>query len=274
MFRWFSAVLVAALFWPMGAEAKVFLRPAPQLWVYAAKLDLEGAKKLVAEHQLDEQTLGRALFHSLRRLKPADSKKYAETLQFLLDSGADPNYAPPSGLTPLMLASLKGEPVLTRILLEMGADVAAGDGQGRTATDYLALSAADAKAKESVRALLANPPAAKVAGKAKSTPKAAPAAKEAPKEKPVISNLGADDLGDKLVFTFDLTAAEPACVKLIGSLDGGKTYGMKFSGATGDLGKGVEGGANKKIVWSIKKDYPSGLTSVDLVMDVVAETCP
>lgn len=57
-----------------------------------------------------------ALFH-------AATFGYVEVAQALIDRGANVDYADPSGLTPLMVASLNGPPAMVELLLSKGASV-------------------------------------------------------------------------------------------------------------------------------------------------------
>jgi hypothetical protein len=247
------------LIFPCAASAKVALKPAPQLWVYAAKVDVESAKKLVQDNALDPEVLGRALFNSLRRYKATEAEAHLSIARLFLSRGADPNYKAPNGQTPLMAASgALAEPIV-RLLLENGAQVASKDAQGKTAEDYAKRGGGK---QEGVLALLGSPP------------KANPLMKEIPKPKPEIQNLGMEESGSDIVFSYDLVAAEPACIKVIGSLDNGATYDMAIKTISGDLGKGISEGKGKRIVWNMGKDYPKGLPSDNVLVDVIAERCP
>jgi ankyrin repeat protein len=59
-------------------------------------------------------------------------KEFLETVQTLLERGADPNRADENGVTPLLAASTAGNLGIARALLEAGAAPNLGDGQGRT----------------------------------------------------------------------------------------------------------------------------------------------
>jgi hypothetical protein len=61
-------------------------------------------------------------------------------VQFLLESGADPNARSPGGTTPLMYAKTaafaRGDMGILELLISHGADVTATDTHGKTALDY------------------------------------------------------------------------------------------------------------------------------------------
>jgi hypothetical protein len=258
MKRLFLALMLFFCVAPGAALAKLALKPAPQLWVYAAKMDVESAKKLVEQNHLDPSTLGRALFNSLRRYKSTGPDQQVAIARLLLTYGADANYAALNGQTSLMAAASTQSEILVRLLLENGANPAAVDTLGRTAADYAKSSSLT---PELVLALLRNPPPLNLLCNSK------------PKLKAEVQNLAMAEEGKSVIFTFDLQASDPVCVKLIGSLDGGATYGMTFKYAIGDLGKGVNPGTGKRIVWSADKDYPKGLTGDNILVDVVANYC-
>jgi ankyrin repeat protein len=72
------------------------------------------------------------------------------TARMLIEHGADPNLRDEEGLTPLMRAARKSDPVGVAMLLEHGADPNLADGQGLTALMY----AAGKANVENIRALL------------------------------------------------------------------------------------------------------------------------
>jgi hypothetical protein len=76
--------------------------------------------------------------------------------------------------------------------------------------------------------------------------------------------------------TYDLTSGGPAQVALVGSLDGGKTYTLKITAVSGDVGAAIQPGAGKKIVWKVRQDHPAGLDDKDVTLEVraVAATGP
>lgn len=71
--------------------------------------------------------------------------------------------------------------------------------------------------------------------------------------------------------TYDLSAAGPCAVALVGSQDGGETFALRVGGAEGDVGPAVSPGRGKKIVWRIAADYPEGLGDREVVLEVVAQ---
>lgn len=69
-----------------------------------------------------------ALFH-------AATFGYVEVAQALIEKGANVDYADPSGLTPLMVASLNGPPAMVELLLSSGASVEVSAGGATPLTE-------------------------------------------------------------------------------------------------------------------------------------------
>ncbi len=69
-----------------------------------------------------------ALFH-------AATFGYVEVAQALIEKGANVDYADPSGLTPLMVASLNGPPEMVELLLSSGASVEVSAGGATPLTE-------------------------------------------------------------------------------------------------------------------------------------------
>ena len=64
-----------------------------------------------------------------------------ETVQLLLDRGADQSLADDRGRTPLMIAAARGHAEIVALLLERGGELARRDRQGKTARDLAANAA-------------------------------------------------------------------------------------------------------------------------------------
>lgn len=238
------------------AFAGINLKPGPQLWVYSAKGDIESVKNMVEFNAMDKEVLGRAMFHTLRRGKGLSSQDVVAILKLMISYGADVNYKALNGQTPLMAAALAKNLDAVKLLLENGADAGIVDARNKKAVDYaLALEARD------VLAFINNPPPLKMLEVMK------------PTLSPKVLNLELTAQGHTVAMNFDLVAPGPACVRVIGSLDKGASYEMKFRGAKGDLGRNVIPGSGKKILWNSAVDYPDGIADLDIILDVVAEKC-
>jgi len=258
MLRRFLVLSVLICLTPAASSARLALKPAPQLWVYAARMDVESAKKLVEQNPLDPAALGRALYNALRRYKASEASEQLQIAKLLLSHGANPNYTALNGQTPLMAAAAAQAEPLVRLLLENGAKPDAADSQGKTAADFARRGLGTPNA---VLSLLRTPPPPN------------PLYTGPTRQKPEVQNLGMDDQGKAIVFTFDLTASEPVCVKLVGSFDGGATNNMVFKALSGDVGKNVSPGPGKSIVWEVAADYPKGFATENVVVDVEAAYC-
>lgn len=252
-------LLVLALALPGAAWAKFTLKPAPQLWVYAAKLDVPSAQKLVQTYPLEPETLGRALFNSLRRGDQGGSDNQVAIARLLLTHGADPNYTALNGQTLLMVAAAAHDERVVRLLLENGANPDIEDARRLTAVDY---AKSRPGSPDAVISLLRRPPPLN------------PLRAKAAQAKPEVQNVNMFDEDNLITFTFDLAAEGPVCVRLIGSLDGGATYGMQFVSVSGDAGTRIAPGKGKRIVWDSERDYPAGFGDANVIVDVIAEACP
>lgn len=72
-----------------------------------------------------------------------------------------------------------------------------------------------------------------------------------------IQNVRAEQQGKKINIYYNITEAKTQQtfdVKVYCSKDGGSTWGNPLYYVTGDVGKGVSGGYNKKIVWDVLKE--------------------
>ena len=251
--------LCAVLFLFISAtvsHAGLSLKPGPQLWVYSTQGNIESISNLVKSNPFDKEVLGRAMFHTLRRGKNLTADDTVEILKLLITYGADLNYKTLNGQTPLIAAVTAGNPRAVKLLLENGADASIADSRWKKAKDY-----ADASGNRELSDLLANPP----------PPNPLPLAK--PDLEPRILNLDISTEESTVYFTYDLVAPEPSCVKIVGSLNKGASYDMKFTGTKGDVGKSVPPGNRKRIAWKPLADYPRGIADLDIILDVVAEKC-
>jgi hypothetical protein len=248
-------VILALLALSASSNADIRLKPGPQLWVFAAKGDISSVKQLVETNAFDKDVLGRAMYNSLRRTELASSPDNLNILKLFLSYGADANYRALNGQTPLIAAVLAKNVDAVRLLLENGADTSMRDMANKTASDY----AGSVAGAEKALGLLNNPPGRKAIERARIEPK--------------ILNLDLSMENSSVFMNFDLVAEGPVCVKVVGSLNKGATYDMKFSGATGDVGYNIAPGGGKKIVWNSTLDYPKGFSEVDALIDVVAEKC-
>ncbi|MDF1553480.1 MAG: hypothetical protein P1P84_10485 [Deferrisomatales bacterium] len=77
--------------------------------------------------------------------------------------------------------------------------------------------------------------------------------------------------GDRVTVRYDLAAAGPMTVRLVGSSDGGHTFAMRLRSVSGDVGTGVAPGPGKVIHWDTRGDYPEGIEHLDVVLDLVVE---
>lgn len=71
--------------------------------------------------------------------------------------------------------------------------------------------------------------------------------------------------------TYDLRAAGPCAVALVGSDDGGLTFALRVETVEGDVGPSVAPGSGKHIRWRVSSDHPAGLAGREILLDVVAE---
>lgn len=102
----------------------------------AARLLIERGAELEARSTNQEFALNAAPLHS------AVAARQRETIEVLLDAGADVNAVQHQGYTPLLEAAQSGQSELVELLLEWGADPDARLEDGRTATDLARASEA------------------------------------------------------------------------------------------------------------------------------------
>ena len=66
----------------------------------------------------------------------ASSRGYAEIVRLLIEAGADPDFRPEGGMTPLMCAASRGYAEVVGLLLDAGADKDLKDGNDHTALKH------------------------------------------------------------------------------------------------------------------------------------------
>jgi len=71
--------------------------------------------------------------------------------------------------------------------------------------------------------------------------------------------------------TYDLHAPGPCAVTLVGSEDGGRTFGLRVETVEGDVGPLVAPGSGKRALWRVSADHPAGLAGRDILLEVRAE---
>lgn len=77
---------------------------------------------------------------------------------------------------------------------------------------------------------------------------------------------------DKVVIYYDLESDIPVTIMVEVSVDGGKTFSIKPSALTGDVGENVTAGTSKRIVWEIYKDIDR--LSEDYMVRILADRAP
>lgn len=88
-----------------------------------------------------------------------------------------------------------------------------------------------------------------------------------------IENVFFHEQNDLVLIHYDLSAPEgKLCrVSLLLSDDKGQTFHIKPNTIAGDVGRQIESGKNREIVWDLKADFPKGLTGKNFVFAVDAE---
>lgn len=89
-----------------------------------------------------------------------------------------------------------------------------------------------------------------------------------------VTNVRFEDQGDTVVVMYDLDGRDDKRyeVSLSLSYDGGKTFTIQPEHVSGDVGRGVNPGMGKVVIWELEEDYPSGLIGDRFVFAVTAET--
>lgn len=92
-------------------------------------------------------------------------------------------------------------------------------------------------------------------------------------QKPQVKNVRFVDKDKTIVVYYDLVGnfKKKYAVSLSLSDDFGKTFKIKPVSVAGELGKNIKTGRNKKIYWSVKNDYPEGLSGEGFVFAVEAQ---
>ncbi|PLX44812.1 MAG: hypothetical protein C0609_04860 [Deltaproteobacteria bacterium] len=207
------------------------------------------AENLLKKHSFDSDLLGMAL-HKTIKCDGFTPEERLRLMRMLINEGADIEYRDPSGATPLIISAKSDLAEESVFLLEKGAL--------REATDNSAKSALD----HAIERFGSESPVAKAL-----TP--------APQfNVPIVDNITLMMKKGHVYITYDLSGTEKACISLEGSLDGGKSYGMRFDHVAGDIGSDVKAKRGNLIIWKVKADYPEGLNGSEIIMDVVADkTC-
>ncbi|PLX42761.1 MAG: hypothetical protein C0608_01470 [Deltaproteobacteria bacterium] len=210
--------------------------------------EAKGAEKLIKEHSFDGELLGLAL-HKTIKCGEFTSKERLGLMRMLLVEGADIEYRDPSGATPLITSAKEGLAGVGAFLLEKGAERDARDNSSKSALDH----AKERHGEDSAVALALTP------------------AKQG--NVPIVDNITLMMKKGHVYITYDLSGTEKACISLSGSMDGGKSYGMKFDHVAGDIGRDIKAKRGNLIIWKMKADYPEGLGGSEIIMDVVANKC-
>jgi hypothetical protein len=71
-----------------------------------------------------------------------------------------------------------------------------------------------------------------------------------------VRNVKAAMMDGLIVVTYDLQALDAVPVSLTVSDDDGRVYTLDMGHVTGDVGDDVTPGENRRIIWSVKNDYP------------------
>lgn len=87
-----------------------------------------------------------------------------------------------------------------------------------------------------------------------------------------VKNVSFEQEDDRIVVKYDLVGkpGKKYTVTLRGSDNSGRTYGIDPSAVTGDVGKDITSGYEKKIIWRLTADYPQGLEGERFVFKVDA----
>ena len=88
-----------------------------------------------------------------------------------------------------------------------------------------------------------------------------------------VKNVRFEDRENIIVVHYDLQGkfGKKYNISLYLSDDYGRTFKIQPQDVLGDVGKDIEAGKYKKIIWNIKEDYPNGLNGDRFVFAVEAE---
>jgi len=92
-------------------------------------------------------------------------------------------------------------------------------------------------------------------------------------QKTQVKNVRFVDKGKNIIVYYDLVGNDNKkySVSLSLSNDFGKTFKIKPVSISGEVGKNIRTGRNKKIYWNIKNDFPKGLSGDGFVFAVDAQ---
>lgn len=239
--------LLAALFFAGNALADNDYVAGNQLLAYVTKGQIKEAEDLLHTYAFNDQTLGRALLLTLT-LADSDSTSERDAFrlsQLLIDKGADVNHADVHGRTALMEAALKKFETVAWLLLKSGANSFAVDHLGMNALEM-------AKRNNDENATIVWLLESAQQKQAKFT----------------VTNLRLVVRGASVIVYYDLEGPIPARISLNVEGEGGNE--ITPTHVSGDIGKRVEPGTNRRIVWALAQDVPRGLEGKEMTVDVIA----
>ncbi|TAL17249.1 ankyrin repeat domain-containing protein [bacterium] len=242
------AIALAAIFMWLGAAfAEGDYVMGNQLLTNVTKGQIKEAEELLGAHTFNESTLGRALLLTLS-LADSDSASERDVFrlsQLLVDKGADVNHSDVHGRTPLMEAALKKFETVAWLLLKSGANSFAIDRMGLSALEFAKRTSA---ADSTIVWLLESA--------------------QQKQAKFTVTNLRLVVRGESVIVYYDLEGPIPAQVAL--NVEGAGGKGIDARHVSGDIGKRVEPGSNRKIVWALAQDVPKGFNGKEMTLDVLA----
>lgn len=97
-------------------------------------------------------------------------------------------------------------------------------------------------------------------------------ARYAAAQETIVSNVTFSDRGDTIVVNYDLDgdAGKRYNIRLSLSDNGGKSFRIMPTRLSGDIGKGVEAGKQKTVVWDMFRDFPYGIIGDNFVFRIDA----
>ncbi len=241
--------IVLAMFFAGSAFAENDYVAGNQLLAYVTKGQVKEAEDLLHTYAFNDQTLGRALLLTLT-LADNDSTSERDAFrlsQLLIDKGADVNHADVHGRTPLMEAAVKKFETVAWLLLKSGANSFAVDHLGMNALEM----AKRGNEENSTIVWLLDSAQQKQANF-------------------TVTNLRLVVRGSSVIVYYDLEGPIPAQISLNVEGEGGNA--ITPTHVSGDIGKRVEPGSNRRIVWALAKDVPRGLEGKEMTVDVIASS--